>query len=57
LTTQDKPFSSEEVCIPCKQSLENEKLPQFAIPDRIRCNTTLEYVSALTELEEGLVSL
>jgi hypothetical protein len=57
LTTHNKPFSSGKVCLPCKRSLENGKLPQFATLDRIRCNTTLEDVSALTELEERLVSL
>ena len=57
LTAHDKPFSSEKVCLPCKRSLENGKLPQFATPDRIRYNTPLADVSALTELEERLVSL
>jgi hypothetical protein len=57
LIAQDKPFSSAKVCLPCKQSLENGKLPQFATLDRIRCNTTLADVSALMELEERLVSL
>jgi hypothetical protein len=57
LTAHDKPFSSGKVCLPCKRSVENGKLPQFATPDRIRCNTPLADVSALTELEERLVSL
>jgi hypothetical protein len=56
LTAHDKPFSSGKVCLPCKQSLENGKLPQFATLDRIRCNIPLADVSALTELEERLVS-
>jgi hypothetical protein len=33
MTAHDKPFSSEKVCLPCKRSLENGKLPQFATPD------------------------
>ena len=48
LATYDKPFSSEKVFLPCKQSLKNGKLPQFATPDRIRCNTPLTDVNALT---------
>jgi hypothetical protein len=57
LTMHDKPFSSGKVCLPCKRSLENGKQPQFATLDRIRCNTPLADVSALTKLEERLVSL
>jgi hypothetical protein len=57
LTTHDKPFSSGKICLPCKWSLENGKLPQFATPNQIRCNTPIPDVSALTELEERLVSL
>jgi hypothetical protein len=57
LTENDKTFSSGEICFPCKRSLENGKLPQFAMPDQIRCNTPLLDVSALIELEERLVSL
>ena len=57
LIAHDKAFSSEKVCLPCKQSLENGKLPQFATPDQIRCNAPLPDVSALTKLEERLVSL
>jgi hypothetical protein len=33
VAAHDKPFSSEKVCLPCKRSLENGKLPQFATPD------------------------
>jgi hypothetical protein len=33
LTAQDKPFSNAKVCLPCKRSLENGKLPQFVTPD------------------------
>jgi hypothetical protein len=57
LIVHDKPFSSGKICLPCKWSLENGKLVQFATPEKIRCNKPLPYVSALTELEEGLVSL
>jgi hypothetical protein len=57
LTLYDKTFSSDKICLPCKRSLENGKLPQFAMPDQIRCNTPLLDVSELTELEERLVSL
>jgi hypothetical protein len=57
LTENDKTFSSDKICLPCKRSLENGKLPQFATPDQIRCNTPLLDVSALIELEERLVSL
>jgi hypothetical protein len=57
LTLNDKTFSSGNICLPCKRSLENGKLPHFATPDQIRCNTPLPDVSALTELEERLVSL
>ena len=57
LTTHDKTFSSGKICLPCKRSLENGKLPQFGTPDQIRCNTPLPDVSALMELEETLVSL
>jgi hypothetical protein len=57
MTSHDKPFSNEKVCLPCKRSLENEKIPQFATTDQIRCNTPLADVSALTELEERFVSL
>jgi hypothetical protein len=57
LTAHDKPFSRGKICLPCKWSLENGKLPQFATPDQIRCNTPLPDVSALTELDERLVSL
>ena len=48
LTLNDKTFSSGKICLPCKRSLENGKLPQFATPDKIRCNTALPDVSALT---------
>jgi hypothetical protein len=57
LTTHDKTFSSGKICLPCKRSLENGKMPQFATLDQIRCNTPLLVVSALMELEERLVSL
>jgi hypothetical protein len=57
LKTHDKTFSSGKICLPCKRSLENGKLPLFSTPDQIRCNTPLPDVSALTELEERLVSL
>jgi hypothetical protein len=57
LAAHDKPFSSDKICLPCKRLLENGKLPQFATPEQIRCNTPLPDVSALTELEERLVSL
>jgi hypothetical protein len=57
LTLNDRTFSSGNICLPCKRSLENGKLPHFAMPDQIRCNTPLPYVSTLTELEERLVSL
>jgi hypothetical protein len=46
-----------KVCLPFKRSLENGKLPQFATPDQIRCNTTLADANALAELKERLVSL
>jgi hypothetical protein len=48
LTLNDKTFSSGKICLPCKRSLENGKLPQFATPNQIRCNTALPDVSALT---------
>jgi len=57
LTLNYKTFSIGKNCLPCKRSLENEKLPQFATPDQIRCNTPLLDVSTLTKLEERLVSL
>jgi hypothetical protein len=57
LTLNDRTFSSGNICLPCKRSLENGKLPHFATPDQIRCNTPLPDVSTLTELEERLVSL
>jgi hypothetical protein len=57
LTVHDKTFSNGKICLPCKRSIENGKLPQFATPDQIRCNMPLQYVSSLTELEERLVSL
>jgi hypothetical protein len=57
LTLNDKTFSSGNIFLPCKRSLENGKLPHFAMPDQIRCNTPLSDVSALTELEEIIVSL
>ena len=57
LTTLDKTFSSCKICLPCKWSLENGKMPQFATPDQIRCNAPLPDVSVLMELEERLVSL
>jgi hypothetical protein len=57
LTLNDRTFSTRKICLPCKRSLENGKLPQFATPDQIRCNTPLPYVITLTELEESLVSL
>ena len=57
LTLNDRTFSTSKICLPCKRSLENGKLPQFATPDQIRCNTPLPDVSTLTELEERLVSL
>jgi hypothetical protein len=57
LTLNDKTFSSGKICLPCKRSLENGKLSQFATPGQIRCNTPLPYVSARTKLEERLVSL
>ena len=50
LTVHDKTFSSGKICLPCKWSLENGKLPQFATPDQIICNTPLPNVSALIEL-------
>jgi hypothetical protein len=57
LTAHDKTFSGGKICLPCKRSLENGKLRQFATPYQIICNTPLPDVSALTELEERLVSL
>jgi hypothetical protein len=57
LTQNDRTFSTRKICLPCKRSLENGKLPQFTTPDQIRCNTPLPDVSTLTELEERLVSL
>jgi hypothetical protein len=57
LLAHDKPFSNGKICLPCKQSLENGKLPQFATPNQIRCNTPLPDVSALTKLGQRLVSL
>jgi hypothetical protein len=48
LTIHDKTFSSGKFFLPCKWSFENGKLPQFATPNQIRCNTPLPYVSALT---------
>jgi hypothetical protein len=57
LTAHDKAFSSGKICLPCKWSLENGELPQFATPGQIRCNPPPPDVSALTELEERLVSL
>jgi hypothetical protein len=57
LKLNDKTFSSGNICLPCKRSLENGKLLHFETPDQIRCNTPLPDVNALTELEERLVSL
>jgi hypothetical protein len=57
LKLNDRTFSTSNICLPCKQSLENGKLPHFATPDQIRCNTPLPDVSTLTKLEERLVSL
>lgn len=57
LTLTDRTFSNRKLCLPCKRSLQNGKLPQFAMPDQIRCNTPLPDVSTLTEFEERLVSL
>jgi hypothetical protein len=57
LTLNDRKFSSSNICLLCKQSLENGKLPHIATPDQIRCNTPLPYVNTLTQLEERLVSL
>jgi hypothetical protein len=53
----DRTFSTRKNCLPCKRSLENGNLPQFATPDQIRCKTPLPNVSTLTEIEERLVSL
>ena len=33
LTQNDRTFSTSKICLPCKQSLENGKFPQFATPD------------------------
>jgi len=48
LTLNDRTFSTRKICVPCKRSLENGKLPQFATPDQIRCNTPLPDVITLT---------
>ena len=36
LTLNDRTFFSSNICLPCKRSLENGKLPQFATPDASR---------------------
>jgi hypothetical protein len=57
LTLNDRTFSSGNICLPYKRSLENGKLPHFATPNQIICNTPLLDVSTLTKIEERLVSL
>jgi hypothetical protein len=57
LTQNDRTFSTSKICLPCKRSLENGKLPQFATTNQIICNTPLPDVSTLTKIEERLVSL
>ena len=57
LTLNNWTFSNENICVSCKKSLENGKLPQFATPEQIRCNISLPTVNILSDLEERLVSL
>lgn len=57
LTLNNRTFSNENICVPCKKALKNGKLPQFATPEQIRRNIPLPTVNTLSNLEERLVSL
>jgi len=57
LTLNDRTFSTKQICIACKISLQNGKVPQFTTPDQIRRNKHMPVVSTSSELEERLVSL
>jgi hypothetical protein len=48
LTLNDRTFSTKTICVLCKRSLQNGKVPQFATPDQIKCNTPLPDVSTLS---------
>jgi len=57
LALNNMTFSNENICVACKKELQNGKLPQFATPEKIRCNIPLPTENTLLDLEERLVSL
>ena len=57
LTLNNRTFINENICVACKKSLKNGKLPQFVTPEQIRRNIPLPIVNALSDIEERLVSL
>jgi hypothetical protein len=57
LAEKDKAFVLKGICASCKRTLENRKLPQFAVTEHIRHNTHLPITQALLELEEICVSI
>ena len=56
LVEKDKTFLLEWISTSCKGALENEKFPQFAMPEHIRRNIR-QIVTRLSKLEERLVSI
>jgi hypothetical protein len=57
LTLNERTFSNRKICVSCKRSLQNGKVPQFATPDQIRRKRPLLDVTTVSKLEERLVSL
>jgi hypothetical protein len=57
LTLNEETFSIRKVCVSCKRSLQNGKVPQFMTPNQIRCNKSLPNLAKLSKLEERVVSL
>ena len=47
-----KAILNKKICISCKRSIQNGKLPQFAVPKQFRRNIPLHTVATLPELEE-----
>lgn len=52
---KDKTFVLKRICASCKREFEDEKFPQFAVLEHIRCNTHLPIVQRLSKLDERLV--
>ena len=52
LLQNDKAIMNKKICTSCKRSIQNGKLPQFAVLEQIRRNTPLHTMETLSKLEE-----